>query len=137
MRRYIGLDVLARCRIAVLDGEQNAEEVPLAAITAWSPNRITRRTGSHTTPSDATATTDCGSNSYELARWVELSHVGERKLTFHEQSGAAGDDLDVGVDRDKQADGVLAVAERIEDHIVNLGRSLRRGEISRPDSRDM
>jgi len=34
MRRYIGLDVLARCRIAVLDGDQTTEEVPLAAITA-------------------------------------------------------------------------------------------------------
>jgi putative transposase len=34
MRRYIGLDVLARCRINTIDSEQPAEEVPLAAITA-------------------------------------------------------------------------------------------------------
>ena len=34
MRRYIGLDVLARCRVNIIDGDQLAEEVPLAAITA-------------------------------------------------------------------------------------------------------
>ena len=34
MRRYIGLDVLARSRINIIDGEQPTEEVPLAAITA-------------------------------------------------------------------------------------------------------
>jgi len=34
MRRYVGLDVLTRCRLAVLDGNDTNEEVPLAAITA-------------------------------------------------------------------------------------------------------
>jgi transposase-like protein len=34
MRRYIGLDVLARSRIALIDNTETAEEVPLAAITA-------------------------------------------------------------------------------------------------------
>jgi transposase-like protein len=34
MRRYIGLDVLARSRMALLDNPETTEEVPLAAITA-------------------------------------------------------------------------------------------------------
>jgi transposase-like protein len=34
MRRYIGLDVLARARTTVIDTEQTTEEVPLTAITA-------------------------------------------------------------------------------------------------------
>jgi putative transposase len=34
MRRYIGLDVLARARMTVIDTEQATEEVPLTAITA-------------------------------------------------------------------------------------------------------
>ena len=34
MRRYIGLDVLTRCRITPSDSAETTEEVPLAAITA-------------------------------------------------------------------------------------------------------
>jgi len=34
MRRYIGLDVLARSRMALIDNTETTEEVPLAAITA-------------------------------------------------------------------------------------------------------
>jgi hypothetical protein len=34
MRRYIGLDVLARCRMALIDNTETSEEAPLAAITA-------------------------------------------------------------------------------------------------------
>jgi putative transposase len=34
MRRYIGLDVLARARTTIIDTEQATEEVPLTAITA-------------------------------------------------------------------------------------------------------
>ena len=34
MRRYIGLDVLARSRMALIETSDNTEEVPLAAITA-------------------------------------------------------------------------------------------------------
>ena len=34
MRRYIGLDVLARCRLALTEDSTTTEEVPLAAITA-------------------------------------------------------------------------------------------------------
>jgi len=34
MRRYIGLDVLARCRAASASNPSTAEEVPLTAITA-------------------------------------------------------------------------------------------------------
>lgn len=37
MRRYIGLDVLARCRRALLDNDETTQEVPLAAITAQHP----------------------------------------------------------------------------------------------------
>jgi transposase-like protein len=42
MRRYIGLDVLARSRAATATTTETPE-VELAAITAKSPNRITRR----------------------------------------------------------------------------------------------
>jgi hypothetical protein len=34
MRRYIGLDVLTRSRLAPLDNTQTTQEVPQAAITA-------------------------------------------------------------------------------------------------------
>jgi hypothetical protein len=34
MRRYIGLDVLARARMTVIRTEQATEEVPLSAINA-------------------------------------------------------------------------------------------------------
>jgi hypothetical protein len=34
MRRYIGLDVLARCRLALIEDSTTTEEMPLAAITA-------------------------------------------------------------------------------------------------------
>jgi hypothetical protein len=34
MRRYIGLDVLARCRMALIDNTETSEEAPLAAVTA-------------------------------------------------------------------------------------------------------
>jgi hypothetical protein len=34
MRRYIGLDILARCRLALIDNTDPTQEVPLATITA-------------------------------------------------------------------------------------------------------
>jgi len=34
MRRYIGLDVLARSRITLIDNDVQPQEVPVAAITA-------------------------------------------------------------------------------------------------------
>ena len=36
MRRYIGLDLLARARMTVIDTEQATEEVPPTAITLES-----------------------------------------------------------------------------------------------------
>jgi hypothetical protein len=43
MRRYIGLDILARARMTVIDTEHATEEVPLTAIKARSPEQIKRR----------------------------------------------------------------------------------------------
>jgi hypothetical protein len=57
MRRYIGLDILAKNRMTLIETAES-EEVTLTAITAWSPTQDHAVPSSHTTRRDVTGIAD-------------------------------------------------------------------------------
>ena len=58
MRRYIGLDILAKSRMTLIETAESEEVVTLAAITAWSPPQDHAVPSSHTTRRDVTGIAD-------------------------------------------------------------------------------
>src|SRR6266536_4587817 len=57
MRRYIGLDILAKSRRTLIETAES-EEVTLTDITAWSPTKDHAVPSSHTTRRDVTGIAD-------------------------------------------------------------------------------
>jgi hypothetical protein len=89
-RRYLSLDVLARCRIRPVTGDNTTfgttEEVTIPALSARPDGKIMRKP-SHTTPADSTGP----SGSYVLDRPVRSRRMRSRRRIRLFSAAAARD----------------------------------------------